>query len=378
VTTKVYESIGGARAMNQHAEQVFSELGTEAQRIAEGMFRRLTEGEVRTPTRMKDIAEVTGATLEALSSVVDAFRRGDRAFLTPPETVPLTPDTVLDITSALLISDWARLRDWITRETQSAQIYKNLRVKAEHWRQGRPDTWTTQETKTTLAWRDETKPTSAWAERYGGNFEAAMALLDAIQIRPRSDPRQRRDTFEYEFYVSFAHVDLDDSLESFIDSLRRAVRRRTGQDPGRVAFMDTAAIRSGERWSEALTSGLARSAVLVSILSRAYFASEYCGREVQFFSQLRGGLAGRVIPVLWRPVADIPRPFADLQLFTPDLPEGPSTGSVRRRGQDIDVLAETIIKLAGDARSRADAPAAMPDFERVQSAWPVNPGRVEE
>jgi hypothetical protein len=91
-----------------------------------------------------------------------------------------------------------------------------------------------------------------------------------------------------------------------------------------VGFFDQVGIEAGDKWDDALASALQTSRLLVCLYSRAYFESEYCGKEFQVFqSRVRDfSMAAKVprppliIPVLWhRPdkYPSLPASAADIQ-----------------------------------------------------------------
>jgi hypothetical protein len=105
-----YEAIGTmSDALSLHADEAFNELPNERSRfIAEKLFKALTERgadnrEIRRPTRMDALCEITGASMQEITAVIDVFRSAGRSFLMPPAGVPLQRDTVIDISHESLI-----------------------------------------------------------------------------------------------------------------------------------------------------------------------------------------------------------------------------------------------------------------------------------
>ncbi|HYO12424.1 MAG TPA: PAS domain-containing protein [Thermoanaerobaculia bacterium] len=183
-----YEAIGTVeKALNQHAEQILGELDEKQQQLAEDVFRRLTmrvdNREIRYPTRLDVLAAVTGARLDEVMVVVDAFRAAERAFLMPPEHVVLTPESGIDISHESLMRIWRRLGEWVDKEARSAQIYRRLRENAELHEQGEADLYSGPSLESACAWFQSGRPNAAWAERYGGGFESAIDFLQASLAR---------------------------------------------------------------------------------------------------------------------------------------------------------------------------------------------------
>jgi hypothetical protein len=190
-----YEKTGGlASAMSDHADEVLDELTAEQRVIAEVMFRRLTERgigqrDTRAPARLSDVAAVAGVAAEAVYPVVDAFRRPDRSFLTPPADIALHLATLLDIGHESLIRQWRALGEWVDRETRSAGLYQRLGSTTQLWRRGEAALWRNPDLERALKWEHDERPTAAWAARYGSveEFEQAIAFLRESEATWRAE-----------------------------------------------------------------------------------------------------------------------------------------------------------------------------------------------
>lgn len=106
-------------------------MSASQQSIAQILFRSLSERsgpkrDTRRPVSLKNVAEVAEVRPDEAITVVEAFRRSDRSFLMPPEDQALTPETLIDISHESLIRQWQRMKDWVEREAQSAEIYRRL------------------------------------------------------------------------------------------------------------------------------------------------------------------------------------------------------------------------------------------------------------
>jgi WD40 repeat protein len=181
-----YSAIGTmARALDAHAEQAFNDLEDDRRkRICEALFKALTDKAtdvrgVRRPTRLATLCALTGAGEAEVARVIDVFRAPERSFLMPPHDEVLEPETVVDISHESLMRGWRRLRGWADEEAQSAQIYGRLAEAARLHAAGQVSLWRDPELQLGLAWRARERPTPAWAARYHGGFEQAMAFLDA-------------------------------------------------------------------------------------------------------------------------------------------------------------------------------------------------------
>ncbi len=181
-----YEAIGTMlAALSRHADEAFNELNERQQKIAEQMFKALTEKgadnrEIRRPARLSEICAIVEATPEEVVAVVEVFRRVGRSFLMPPVGVALDSDKVIDISHESLIRNWERLKKWVDEEAESAHMYRRLAYAAEA---GSYISGAFLET--TLEWREQHRPNATWAERYHAEvgltttFEQVASFLDA-------------------------------------------------------------------------------------------------------------------------------------------------------------------------------------------------------
>ena len=185
LTLSHYEAIGGmAHALDRHAERAFAELtDPAAQTLAERIFKALTDRAadprgVRRPTRMDSLCAITQAAPEAVTAVVDVFRKPSRSFLMPPAGQALTPDSVLDISHESLMRVWERCKRWTEDEAASAQHYQRLAETAALHAAKQAGLWRDPDLQIALDWRKRVQPNPAWADRYAPGFDAATAFLD--------------------------------------------------------------------------------------------------------------------------------------------------------------------------------------------------------
>lgn len=192
------DALGGLQvALEAHVEEAFAELSQEQQRIAEVLFRALAERgprerDTRRPVPLGEVADLAGVEADQVAAVVEVFRCAGRSFLMPPPGVALDRHRLLDITHEALIRQWSRLRDWTADEAERAEHYLRLVDAAGRWRHGRGALWVDPDLELGLQWREQTRPDARWAARYGGDFDVAMAFLDA----GRAQRAQRREQAE--------------------------------------------------------------------------------------------------------------------------------------------------------------------------------------
>lgn len=200
-----YESIGTmGHALSLHAEEAYFDLeSNHDRRVAEVVFKSITDRGsdsrgVRRPTPVHEICTHYELSLEEVRRVANSFRRPDRSFLMPPANVELREDTVLDISHESLMRAWERLIRWVEEETESAQLYLRLAATAALYQEGKAGLWRDPELELALKWREQSKPTVGWAQRYDPSFERAMVFLDhskkerdfEIESRERQQRRQ--------------------------------------------------------------------------------------------------------------------------------------------------------------------------------------------
>ena len=200
-----YEAIGTmVGALDLHAEKAFWELSdvtgaaalspteraapalSPRQMLAQRLFRAITDKGtdprgIRRPTALHRLCDITGASQDELEVVMAVFRRASRSFLMPPEGEPLKPGARIDISHESLMRVWKRLVAWSDQEASASRQYRRLAESATLYDRGQIDLMTDRELELALEWRRNAAPNAAWAEQYGGQFEAVSAFINASQ-----------------------------------------------------------------------------------------------------------------------------------------------------------------------------------------------------
>lgn len=182
-----YEAIGKMeKALSEHANEAYDELDEEGKRVCENMFKTLTEKGtdnrgIRHPTRVSVIASIVRTTPENVMSVVDKFRGSSRSFLSPAANVPLTPETIIDLSHESIMRIWNRLRVWVEEEAAAVQMYLRLSEAAAQHQAGRGSLWRPPDLQLALNWKEKQQPTLAWAARFDQAFERTMVFLSTSE-----------------------------------------------------------------------------------------------------------------------------------------------------------------------------------------------------
>jgi WD40 repeat protein len=178
-----YEAAGKlSNALSDHSNESYNELSVRGRKICEIMFKAITEKSsdkrgIRNPASVYTIRYIAGCTADELFEVIEKFSDLSRCFITPLQNLPLTDDTVIDISQEVLVKLWDRLRDWVDEEAASARIYLRLSEASAMYQQGKTGLLKHPDLQVAINWREVYKPVLAWAERYNPAFERAIVYL---------------------------------------------------------------------------------------------------------------------------------------------------------------------------------------------------------
>ncbi|MBM4259337.1 MAG: hypothetical protein FJ147_25990 [Deltaproteobacteria bacterium] len=230
-----YEAIGGlGRALSYHADEAYNELSPAQQKLAEHMFKCLTEKgtdnrEVRRPQTVRELCEVIEADEQDVIAVINVFRQPGRSFLMPPAEIELTADSLIDISHESLIRNWQKLKTWVEEEAQSAAIYKRLAQDADLHRQGKSALLRDPGLQFALDWQVKNKPNNAWAQRYHKEFSTTVEFLQ------QSKKARQRKLWQTRILISFLGVAFlfASGLAWYIDQLRSEALEQKTKAEGR-------------------------------------------------------------------------------------------------------------------------------------------------
>lgn len=204
IDAAAYEAIGTLRhALSLHAEEAYNETkGDRGRQIAERMFKALTDTYsdprgVRRPTSVRELAAICEASEDEVIEVVEIFRRPGRSFLMPPDTVPLGPRSIIDLSHESLMRGWTRLVEWAEQDRRSSSLYMRLSQAARWHAEGTAGLCRNPELELGLRWKRDNRPTPAWGRRHDEWFDLTMSFLDRseqehIRVERERDQERRR------------------------------------------------------------------------------------------------------------------------------------------------------------------------------------------
>jgi len=208
LTLPEYKQLGGLqRTLSDHADKAYKELSEKQQKIAEIMFRRLTEGAIdlsdtRSPTTVRNIMQLARVEVHEVAQVIDVFRKPSRCFLLPGAGTKIKPDTLIDISHESLIRQWKRLHQWTEDEANLAELYKRLAKAALRWKNKQGELWHGVDLQQAQSWLNKPEINPDWASRYNAqgtlDFKIALEFLresEKVETRER-EARKRRQIKE--------------------------------------------------------------------------------------------------------------------------------------------------------------------------------------
>ena len=132
-----YEAVGTfSNCLSAHAEEVYAELTDRQKKVAELLFRNITQvyqnRKIRRPQPVGEIARVTRVEIGELAPVIQAFSRAGRSFLVTTEGA-LGGKSIVDVSHEALIRQWVRLCGWVEDEADRQGRVSRLETDAAEW-----------------------------------------------------------------------------------------------------------------------------------------------------------------------------------------------------------------------------------------------------
>ena len=241
IDIKHYEAIGTMdEALSIHGEEIYAEMiSREDKLITEKIFKALTDLSsgnkgTRRPTALKEIAALSGASVEQVRIIIDKFRAQGRTFLMPGYKKAIKEDSIIDISHESLMRVWKRLRQWVVEETASAQLYLRLANSARLYQEGKSGLLVNPELELALKWREENHPNAIWAARYDPAFNRAIEFLNYSKDEfdrevNRKEKKQKKELRRARFFAVFLGFASLVSLLFLIISLNMRIQAQASE-----------------------------------------------------------------------------------------------------------------------------------------------------
>ncbi|MFK7773364.1 MAG: ATP-binding protein [Saprospiraceae bacterium] len=189
------------RALSDHGDSILKKLkadhpdeiqAEEYLNIAKKLFQSITQksGEkgIRRPASLKKISRTIGVPQTKVIKVINYFRDEKNSLLMPPidkskpQTVDLTPESIIDISHESLMRIWHRLKDWVEEEEEKGRRYKRIydayQLNEEQLAYKQSSYLWGRKLNVFHNYLKEINPTNEWAERYGGKLEQVTNYIE--------------------------------------------------------------------------------------------------------------------------------------------------------------------------------------------------------
>jgi hypothetical protein len=183
-------------AISFHAEEIYKKLSLREREICSSLFKTITgkssdNKDLRRPAQIETIGLIAGCSQDELFEVIEKLRSRSQSFILPPENVILNGFSVIDIQNECIIRFWDRLKGWIDEEDNSRSMYLRLSEAAALYQQGKSGLLKPPDLQVTIAWREQHKPTLAWAVKFNPAFERAMVFLRTSENKYLEEEQNR-------------------------------------------------------------------------------------------------------------------------------------------------------------------------------------------
>ncbi len=143
---------------------------------------------MRRPCRLGLIAELAEAGEDEVIEVVEYFRMPGRSFLMPAANVPLTADSMIELSHEVLCVSGTVCRYGLKTSSSRHRCINVCRGGVLCTRSATTGLWRPPDLQLALTWQKKQKPTRAWAQRYDEAFERAVVFsgYEPYYIRSRT------------------------------------------------------------------------------------------------------------------------------------------------------------------------------------------------
>ncbi len=200
LTLEAYQELAGEGGLqgvlSRRADDIYlNKLTTEQQRIAECMFRLMSEVDDgarrrRRVTTPQEVAENADVSLSEAREVIDQFADDAVTFIRWKDG-----GTTLDVTHESLIRKWDRLDAWAQEERADAEEYRDLEKATVKWAQDNRATLTEAGLLRWDEFRARKGNVELWAARYGSGF-ADVAEYVRVSRERVEEAKERHQTQE--------------------------------------------------------------------------------------------------------------------------------------------------------------------------------------
>jgi ABC-type multidrug transport system fused ATPase/permease subunit len=185
IDIEIYEEVGGMEtALGKHAHEILMGLGKDLAPTAKKIFQRITEFNsdglgIRRPIPFGDLIKITGAKVEDIKEIVDAYRIEGVNFLMPPADQELTNDKFIDISHESLIRKWNELGEWMKEEQLDKGTLVKLAEDSDDYDNGKARLLSDRQLSGLLKWEKlKDKQFVAWASIYTPDVERKLDFLE--------------------------------------------------------------------------------------------------------------------------------------------------------------------------------------------------------
>lgn len=292
LTLMHYEAIGGvSNSLSFHADSIYNELNNSQRRVAEVMFRCMSEtGEYgrlhRRPTRVEEVMNVSGViTIEDVEFVVQSFSRKGRNLVAVFSFEELHAKSIIDITHEALLRNWVRLRQWAQAEFESSKMFRRIEENALRWVAGSGALLQGPALSSVVEWVALEKPTAAWANRYVDDFDLLMNYVNEsqreeaarqemeerrrVEVMAAAGGRQPRGT---KIFISYRRADAEHAAGRIFDRL-------CDHFGDNEIFYDVDKIPSGTDFPTFIKSTLDECAVLLVLIGNRWLQRDEEGKR---------------------------------------------------------------------------------------------------
>lgn len=167
LTLSEFEVLEGLKgALPTHANLTFESLSPAQKKIAEAMFRLLSElgpgGHfTRRITTPEEISKVGNFERDDIIPVIETFADEKSCFVRWK-----AEKTIVDVSHESLIRKWGRLTEWAKEEARKATKYKELLREVKAYEAGKAGLMDELKVKDFRRWWEKDKPTAEWTKRY--------------------------------------------------------------------------------------------------------------------------------------------------------------------------------------------------------------------